>query len=212
MQRALIIIGIVVLMLAPIALLVFRHPVVSTYLRTTLRLPSKGQVSEQYTAASEVPETTVKIIDTSYLDYVAVNLGIFKDQAIVDPQIYRGNQTATQRYTVSRVQFTLVDDLDSFVYGASGKNGFAAKGDYRVVDDALEVFISLDVDQVQTNAINRHYAAEEVFLKTVFTTLLYAHGLTSPQETAKFLSELRSDMEQYLETGIFPWPIQIVET
>ncbi len=211
MQRALVIFGIVVMLFAPIAMLVFRHPVANRYIRSVLRIPTKVQVSDQYIVVNEARTSTLKLVDTAYLDYVAANLGIFKDQAIVDPRAYRGFPDIQNKYTVSRVQFILVDDMDAFVYASSGKKAFASKGDYRIVNDTLEVSISLNNDEFTQGPLNKQFVLEETFLKTAFVTLLYAHGMSTPLETARVLEKIKTDMKEYLQTGIFAWPIRIEE-
>lgn len=211
MQRTLVIIGIVVLLVLPIVLLAFRHPAISTQVQKILRVTTNNQVSDQYVAASEAPGRTLKIVDTAYLEFVAANLGIFKDKAIVDPQLYRGKTDATQKYTVSHVRFVLVPDVEAFVYGSSGKEAFASKGGYRIDGDTLEVLISLNADEIRRGAFNTQFPFEEAFLKTAGVTLLYAHGVSDPMETAKMLEKLKNDMKEYLYTGIFAWPIRIDE-
>ncbi len=209
MKRTVIIVGLILLISLPIALLILRRPMVSTYLRRTLGIGGRAVTSPQFAADSRTPEVKLAIVDTRYLEYVSAKLKIFEADAIVDRELYRGNQSAAKKHTVSRVEFVLVDDLESYVYGATGGKLFAAKGDYTVEGDMLRVSIALFPENVDDNFLGSTYPIEQTFLKTAFVTLLYAHGLSSPREVAKELGTLRSDMKEYLEKGLFPWSIRI---
>lgn len=195
MKRAFIFILLGTLVLLPLALLAIRHPIVSTYLERALGIRKAGVSTTQYVAESKTPDKTLTLVDTGYLNYVAAKLGIFEKDAIVDRNVYRGNKTATKKYTVTQVKFVLIGDLDSYVYGLTGGKLFAAKGDYAVEGDTLRVSIALFPENVEDAKISESYALEQAFLKTAFVTLLYAHGISDPRTTATQLEKLRSDNE-----------------
>jgi hypothetical protein len=209
MKRTFIIFGVILVIGLPIVLLTLRNPMISTYLRRTFGKGEQAVTSAQFTTTSTDTKTKITLVDTKYLDYVTAKLGIFDKEAIVDREWYMGNTAAIKKHTVTRVEFVLVDDLDSYVYGATGGKLFAAKGDYAVVGDVLKVSIALFPENVENAVLGSTYPLEQAFLKTAFVTLLYAHGISDPRSTAVELGKLRSDMKEYLESGLFPWPIRI---
>lgn len=209
MKRVAIFAGLILLVLLPIILLVLRNPLVSMYLRRTFGIPGGGVTAPQYTAESKATGKKLTLEDTRYLEYVAANLGIFEIEGVYDRDVYRGNRTAPKKHTVTRVKFELMDDLNSYVYGLTGGKLFAAKGDYRVEGETLLVSVAIFPDSIENNPLGSTYALEQAYLKTAFVTLLYAHGISDPRSTATQLEKLKRDMKEYLESGMFAWPIRI---
>lgn len=84
MKRTVVIIGLLLLIVLPIALLVLRRPMVSTYLRRTFGIGGNAVTSPQFATDSRTPEIKLSIVDMKYLNYVSAKLGIFDADAIVD--------------------------------------------------------------------------------------------------------------------------------
>lgn len=128
MKRIWLIIGSVIVIFLPIVLLVYKNLDATKKNLSVLKFITSRTKSQQYSVASTVPDYTPKIVDTSYLDYVMATMKIFDNQAIADPQIYRGSRDSKIRYTVSRVQIELVPRIDQFLLAIGGENDFAGRG------------------------------------------------------------------------------------
>lgn len=87
MKRILLIIGIMIVILLPIALLVYQNLDVTKKNLSVLKFSTNHTIREQYSVASKVPDYTPKIVDSSYLDYAIATMKIFDNQAIADPAI-----------------------------------------------------------------------------------------------------------------------------
>ena len=55
-----------------------------------------------------MPGYTTAIVSTAFLEYIAATMGIYGEQAIVDPSVYFGDPDNPDRYTVSHLKFELV--------------------------------------------------------------------------------------------------------
>jgi hypothetical protein len=136
-------------------------------------------------------------------------MGIFDKQAIVDPRVYLGFKDIKTRYTVSRIRFVLVPKVDSLMVALSGKKTFLGIGEYRVEGNVLVLPVSLDFAQLTTGPLAAKLALEDTYLRAVGMVLYYAHGITDNKTNAKAFSKMESDIQEYLYSGIFPWPIKI---
>ncbi len=202
---------VLLLLFAPIIFISFRQPLLSRYVKQILGIPSNTQNSAKYEAVNESKKQVLKIVDTSYLDFIASNFGLFEKNVIIDPKFYIEGKKNDTKYTISKIEFKLIDDMPQYVYAATGPTNFASKGNYQINGDTLIIVVSLFTDQIPKNTIINTYKIEEVFLKTVFTTLLYAKGLSTPNEMAVYISDISEGMDKYLKSGLFAWPIEVQE-
>ncbi len=209
MKRIWVIIGIVIVILLPVALLVYQNLDVIKKNVSLLKFSTRHTISQQYSVASKVPVYTPKIVDTSYLDYVIAYMKIFDNQAIADPEIYRGSRDSKTRYTVSRVQIELVPRIDQFLLAIGGENDFAGRGTYTVKDDTLIVQVSIDPNEILSGGVRGQYALEDVYLQTALQVLVYAVGSPDKRMDPKELAKIDKDLQEYLYTGIFNRPILI---
>ena len=208
MRRALIVIGVIILLVLPLALWIFKNPALYTLLPSILQ-PHSQSVSARFSVANRMPGYSLKLVDTAYLEYVAAYMGIFSDKAIVDPQSYRKPAGTLKRYTVSRVQFVLMPTIDQFLLALSGKKEFAGRGDYVVEGDTLVIKVSVSYDE-QQGFFTKKFSTEDAFLRTAFQTLYYAHGLSDDGVVnAQAFAKIKTDMTDNLYGGVFPWPVRI---
>lgn len=199
-----------VLLLLPLGLLFLRHPAVKEMLPSFLQKTQKEVKSPRYSAESQVSGYTLKLVDTSYLDYVAENLGIFGSQAIVDPRVYQGFPDLTLRHTVSHVRFLLVPIVTHPLFSVWGKDNLATRGDYRVEKDTLVV--NVFVDPAQITGLLGKFFLEDAYLRTALSTMYYAHGLVNNRPNLRETLKIKSDIQDILHAGIMPWPIRIEQT
>jgi hypothetical protein len=210
MRKTLIVIAIIIIFLLPLVLLFISNPKVSLFLAPLRQSGSNKAITVQkYSAVSEVTGYTIKLVDTKYLDYLTESMGIFDKQAIVDPRIYLGFKDIKTRYTVSRIRFVLAPKVDSLMVALSGKKTFLGIGEYRIEGDTLVLPVSLDFVQLTTGPLAAKLALEDTYLRAVGMVLYYAHGITDNETNVKAFTKLKSDIQEYLYAGIFPWSIQI---
>lgn len=213
MFRKAFIVGIVIFILfLPFFLVILRNPQVQEMFPSFLRGEQRTVTSTHFDTSSSVSGYTVRLVDTKYLDYAATKLGIFSQNGIVDPRIYRGFPDIKNRYTVSKIQYSLVPMVDPAVVMISGPKSFVGRGNFRVQGDTLIVEVSLDLENLINSLVPTQYPLEEAFVRTAMETLYYAHGLVSMSDTRTLvigLDKIKEDIKNYLYSGIFPWPIRI---
>ena len=212
MKRIWLIIGSVIVIFLPVVLLVYKNLDATKKSLSLLKFITKRTVSPEFSVASQVPDYTPKIVNTSYLDYVIATMKIFDNQAIADPLMYRGTRNSKTRYTVSRVQIELVPRIDQFLLAIGGENDFAGRGTYFVKDDTLVVQVSLDPDEIVQGGTQGQYAMEDMYLQTALQVLVYAVGSPNKRMDPKELFKIDTDLKEYLYTGIFKRPIVIEKT
>lgn len=204
-----VIVGMVIVILLPFVFLVYQNLDAIKKNLSILKFSTKPTTSRQYSVTSTVPVYTPKIVDTSYLEYVMASMKIFDNQAIVDPDIYRGNRESTTRYTVSRVQIELVPRIDNFLLAIGGEHDFAGRGTYTVKDDTLLVQVSVDPNEIANGGVHGKYAFEDMYLQTALQVLVYAVGSPEKRLDPKELAKIDKDLQEYLYTGVFKRPIVI---
>ena len=207
--RGLIIFGIILIIVLPLGLFAFNYFAIPIRLSTILRKPITPVVSARYSVKSDVPGYTIQLADTKYLDYLTANIGIFDNQAIVDPRVYRGFANMKLRYTVTHIQLDLVPSVDWPFVNLSGTDSFVSKGDYLVDHDTLVVRIYLDISAL-TKGLTKQFSLEDTYLRTLGETLSFSHGISpDPQTNGEAWTKIADDIQNYLYTGIFAWPIRI---
>ena len=201
---------IVFLLLAfPIVLIVIQHWGGITRGYTMLKA-SKRKLGSNYSVANTVPGYTVTLADTAYLDYITSRLTIFSPNGVIDPAANSGHREVTTRYTVTAIRIELVPALDRYILGISGNDFFAGYGTYLVDGSTLVVKIALNFNDsmLYTSA----HGTEEVFLDVLYQTLYFAHGVTYGGDFTAGFVQNKKDMQDFLRTGIFAWPVVIQKT
>lgn len=206
--KVLIILGICVAILLPLTLYVVRTPIVLD----TVHFPTSRthQVSNHFSAESQVPGMTMTLNDTAFLEYTAQNLGMFEQDAVVDPRFVYNQTNAATKYTVSRVKFLLVPRVSRLFYSVWGKDNLASMGDYSVDGNTLIISVSLDPKQITGGPAGKFYL-ENDYLLTALSTICYAREDINHQLNRQALSKITSDIQTYLLTGLMPWPIKITQ-
>jgi hypothetical protein len=206
MRRVLIVIGLGVLMVLPIILILIQNKTGIEKSIALVKTSTKRQVSERYSAVSKVPEYSLTLTDTAYLDYLSELLGLFKPQAIVDPRVHRGFDIKN-RYTISRIQLLLIPTSDDYLLGISGVNDFAGRGNYVVEGDTLVVRISLNPSEAKGKT--EEHRLDEVYLQAVYQVLYHAHGVSDFAAAGSAFEQNKLDIIDYLYGGIFAWPVSV---
>ncbi|MCL4530512.1 MAG: hypothetical protein M1282_13995 [Chloroflexi bacterium] len=219
MARKVIFIGLaIVLVLTPIVLLLFRMPTVATMMPQLLHIPVKSQVSSKYSAQSMLPGYQLILINSSYLDYVTSNAGVFGQNAIVDPSVYHKNSLPPNRYTVSSIRFVLQsaqpDTPISIITGdgVTMPGGIVSEAGYIVENNTLVVQVWLNVKSLTSGIWIQKVTMEDAFIRAALNALYYARGLTTIGAEHDTLVKANQDVQQNLDSGLFPWPFQIVAT
>lgn len=193
----------------PVVLIVIQNWGGITHGYTMLRA-SKRNISPSYSVVNTVPGHTVTLADTAYLDYITSRLTIFSPNGVIDPAANSGHREVTTRYTVNALRIELVPALDRYILGVSGNDFFAGYGTYLVDGSTLVVKIALNFNDsmLYTSA----HGTEEVFLDVLYQTLYFAHGVTYGGNFTAGFDQNKKDMQEYLRTGIFAWPVVIKKT
>lgn len=197
------------LLTAPIVLVVISHWGDIAHIYTMLT-SSKRNVSARYSVVNSVPGYTVTLADTAYLDYITSHFTIFSPNGVIDPAANSGHREVTTRYTVTALRIELVPVLDRYILGVSGNDFFAGYGTYLVDGNTLVVRIALNFNDsmLYTSA----HGTEEVFLDVLYQVLYFAHGVTYGDKFTEGFDRNKQDMQEYLRTGIFAWPVVIKKT
>jgi|GEM_PF-6389803 len=90
MRRFVMLLGVGVLIAIPVAIFVISQRQKLVNQAPAWPLIQTTPVPERYSVESDVPGYTMKLTDTKFLDYVSENIGIFKPDAVVDPESYQG--------------------------------------------------------------------------------------------------------------------------
>ena len=90
MRRFMMLLGLVIFIAIPLTLFVISRRQKLANQTPIWPLVQTTPVPERYSVQSDMPGYTIKLTDTRFLDYVADNIGIFKPNAVVDPESYQG--------------------------------------------------------------------------------------------------------------------------
>ena len=101
MRRLVMILGLGILITIPLAIFVISQRQKIANQASIWPLARTTPVPERYSVESDVPGYTMKLTDTKFLDYVSGNIGIFKPDAVVDPESYQGGSAT--RHTTTHV-------------------------------------------------------------------------------------------------------------
>ena len=101
MRRLVMILGLGILVIIPLVFFVISQRQKLANQASIWPLVQTTPVPERYSAESDVSGYTMKLIDTRFLDYVSDNIGIFKPDAVVDPESYQGGSAT--RHTTTHV-------------------------------------------------------------------------------------------------------------
>jgi hypothetical protein len=209
MRRIVLVIGVIFVLTLPIALLIYQNSDAIKEAARVFYWSNDRSTSPQYTAEVKTEQYSIAIVDTAFLEYLAATMGIYGEQAIVDPAVYFGDPDNLQRYTVSRLKFELVPLLDRYMVGLGGEDDFAGRGVYAVEGDTLVVRVSLNEGAISGSDVQGQFALEDVFLSTALQTLSYVRGTAGPYMDPASLSKIEKDIQEYVHTGIFTRPIRI---
>ncbi len=202
-------ISVIALLFTPIALVFFRSPWIQQLFPTLLQTPQDGIANARYSVTNEVPGYSLKIVNTTYLDYMMAKLGLFNNQIIVDPKTYRGFPGLQQHYSISKIIFSLVPTVDNPLSVVSSDTALLGKGEYRVNADTLLVRVSINFDELKKNSIATRYSLENAYLLTALYTLRYAIGFVNGLPNENGLLSIKNDVQNNLYDGIFAWPFRI---
>lgn len=207
MRRIVIIVGVIILVVLPLVFFVIQQrKKIGTYF-TPWKMTEQPAVPDRYSVASEVPDYSITLIDTKYLDYVAENVGIFEPNAVVDPAVYQGG--SEYRHTVTHVRLVIVHSVPKLLMGVPGQKEIAAMGDYRVSGDTLELLVSINSNETASLAAGSH-SFEDVFLRAALQTMYYAHGLSDdPKDVGAVFRNVQQGIKEYLYNNVVPWPVEI---
>ena len=201
--KVLAIIGICVALSLPLVLLLLNNPRVATLLPTAVRFSRSNDLSKRYSAQSEVPGYSLRLIDTSFLDFTVSKMDVFAPKAIIDPRFYQGYTDVKLRSTVSNVRFVLSPTVDhpvSFIVSGDGRTTpvvMVGQGSYSVQGDTLVITVSLDVAQLTTGLAGKYFL-EDAFLRTALCTMYYAHGLPNNRPDPAVTAKIQREMQTYL--------------
>lgn len=211
-RRLIIILIIAICVLSPLVILGIQNiKNVRTIPFDLLKMKLRPKTVAQYSTLSKIPNVTLTLKNTQYLEYVAANLKLFSDQAIVDPEQYYGKKIGSKKYTITQLRFELVPTLDRYMVGISGEKGFAAFGTYAIEDNTLVVRVSVDLSETGNplaGPLNQH---EDVFLRAALLTLYYAHGRTDGMVDPIAFRKIQEEIKTYIYDGVFVWPVQITQ-
>jgi hypothetical protein len=210
-KRALLVVASIAVVGLPILLYFFTHPRETVFFPTPLN-PPKPDVSAQFHAESQAPGYTLTLADTRFLDYVTATLDLFAPDALADPRHWRKQFIVTQRVTVKRVQFILVQDVPNPIgFVVNPKNAeIWGRGGYDVNGDTLIIRVAFDTDALVKAGKSDTGSLEDVFLHTMIKTMYYAKGAVNPEEDRRVFGQFKVDMEEYFyKTKIFTRPFRI---
>lgn len=212
MKRIVVIIGAAILLLLPLSLVAYQNWDKFIDAMVKQKFLSRKTVSPQYSAETKVPDMTVAVADTAFLEYIAATMKLYDDNAIADPEMYFKNKTSTKRYSVSHLKFELVPVLARYVVGLGGSTDFAARGIYTVEGDTLVIRVSIDENQLEKSNLPGRFAIEDMFLDTALQTLIYATGKPGAPISPMELAKIQKAIKDNIPTGIFPRPVKIEKT
>ncbi len=168
---------------------------------------SKRRVGSNYKIVNTIPNYTIELKDTAYLDYITGQLTIFSPNGVIDVAANSGHREVKKRYTVTDLRIEFVSKLDRYILGLSGNETFSSWGTYAVEGNVLVVKIALNFNDSMLSSSPT--APEEVFLDTLYQTLYFAHGVTYGVDFTEGFEKNKKDMLNFLRTGIFAWPVKI---
>jgi hypothetical protein len=205
--------GIIAVFVFPVLIFIVRSPKITTLFPVIPRLSGNKGSSHNYSAKSEVPTHSLTLVDSQYMEYMTSNLHAFEPQAIIDPRVYHGFSDIKTRYTVKSIQFILVNSVEKpvgVIVEGGGKIPFAmvGQGIYSIDGTVLTIRVALNMPEIQ-KSMTRKFSLEDVYLRTAVNTLYYALGVSDPKENQTALLAMKKQIEDYLYTGVFPWPIRI---
>jgi hypothetical protein len=204
---------IIVLLVFPVLIYILRSPKITTLLPVIPQLSGSKVLTHSYSAKSELPTHSLTLVDSQYLEYVTSNLHVFGPQAIIDPRVYQGFSDIKTRYTVKSIQFILVNSVEKpvgVIVEGGGKIPFAmvGQGIYSIDGTVLTIRVALNMPEIQ-KSMTRKFSLEDVYLRTAVNTLYYALGVSDPKENQSSLLAMKKQIEDYLYTGVFQWPLRI---
>ncbi len=207
MRRFVILLGSGILVTIPVVFFVISQRQKLANQTPVWPLMQTTPVPERYSVESDVPGYTIKLTDTKFLDYVADNIGIFKPNAVVDPESYQGGSTA--RHTVSHIKFVIIPRVSKTLVAVPGRKDMAAYGDYTVEGDTLVLRVQFSPTETAAIGAGQH-TPEATCLLVALQTMQYAHGVSSdPRATLDVLLNVQQGITTYLYNNVLPWPIQI---
>jgi hypothetical protein len=215
MSKTLIIVGLVLAALFPLLLLVVNRSFYAKRLVSRIGESLEKKLSNKFSVASEIEGYTITLVDTAYLEWVAENKKIFTPNAIVDPRVYQGFPDLNLKYSISKVKFVFLEELDrpmSIIVEGDGRDSplvILGKGDFSVEGDTLVIRVSLNLSQINDESISGKFSFEDAFLRTAVSTMYYSVGLLDPLSENKALLEVKQNILDYLYGGIFSWPFRI---
>jgi len=207
MRRIVFIIGIIVLLLIPVIVFVMQRRTNSGTPPTTWPLIQASPTPQRYSVESQLAGYTLTLMDTRYLDSVAENIGIFKPEAVLDPEVYHGGQTF--HHTISHIRLVLVPAVQQFLVAVPGRKVLASTADYIVEGDTLVLRVTINPSE-QVNVAAGQHTLEDAFLRAAMQAMYYAHGLSDdPTVNANAFANIQNGIKDYLYIGVLAWPIQI---
>lgn len=213
-RRALLVVISILMVAFPIVLYVLTKPNISVLIPTPLNFFNAPSSDMQFSTESQLPGYTLSLADTRFLGYVTETVDIFASNALADPRHWRKQFNITQRASVTRVKFVLVQQVSSPIgYVVNPKTAeILGRGGYDVDGDTMVIRVALDTEALAKAGKADTRSLEDTFLNTAIQTMYYAKGKVDPGEDRRIFGQLKVDMEQYLyKMGVFIWPFRIAQ-
>ena len=207
MSKQLLIFIMFILLVLPLGILLFVNHESIIDAITAIRFSKGPSMNQQFSISNKSSDVQTKIVNTAFLDYEFSRLGVFKKDAIVDPRVHRGEKGIVNRYTVTAVEIAVVPTLPNYLVANGGEKDFAAKGSYRVQNNILIIELSLNMKEISDTP----NAKEDVLLRTLLETLLYAIKEPNAPLDMKGLFTIQQNLEKYILSGLFDRPIRVIE-
>ena len=207
MQRVISILAICFILILPLGILLVINFDSIKERFIAIRYSFHPSSNPQIIVSSQIPDLKPTIANSAFLDYEFSRLGVFKPNAIADPRVHRGVADATSRFTVTNVEIVLVPTLLNYLVANGGTKDFAARGSYRVQYGTLFLELSLNMDEIS----DYPNAKEDVLLRTLLETLLYAIKQPNIALDMHELFVIQQNLQEYITSGLFDRPIRVVE-
>lgn len=206
------IIGLCVVLGAPVALYFLTTSRVSEIVPSVLQSKKIPTVSDQYSATSELSGYTLQLADTQFLEYATSTMNVFATDALADPKHFKTMKNITKRKSVSRIRFVLVPQVTNPIGFVVGKRAeVLGSGDYDINGDALIIRIVLNFDALARAGKADAESMENTFFDTAIKTMQYAKGRMDPNEDGRIFTKISADTKEYIDTGIFIRPFRITQ-
>lgn len=208
-------VGAALVLLIPLVIVTLRYPPISRYFTSLFGLQKKV-VSTRYSAVSQYPNYSLRLVDTAYFELVAAKLRLFDTNGILIEKITNGVKRA-EYLTITAIEFRLVDHVNvpmtTIVPNAKPFEQVSILGqaEFIIEDDTLVIAVYINMDEVAKQNILLRNDTERKYL-TLATRMLYAASAYARQNydnRTSSESQISRDLQLNLDGGVFAWPVLI---